>query len=136
MVDGLITQKNGNPCTQGNIFGCSPPPIIFNRYKNNRNGITLVNLTFSPLVPSADECFGFTHSYKCRRDPNSGKCGNDVISVCVSTHLALSMLLGLSDMLLLVPQRWKLDSDIIKNALKELELNQTLVFSLPQIFIS
>ncbi|KAH6914742.1 hypothetical protein BKA70DRAFT_1256952 [Coprinopsis sp. MPI-PUGE-AT-0042] len=56
-VDGLTT--NQNPCTQG-IFGCSPPPIIFNRYTN----------TFSGLI------------YNCRRDPNSGTCGSDVISVC------------------------------------------------------
>lgn len=26
-------------------------------------------------------------SYKCRKDPNSGKCGSDVISVCVSILL-------------------------------------------------
>ncbi|TFK68304.1 hypothetical protein BDN72DRAFT_898253 [Pluteus cervinus] len=51
-VDSLTT--NENPCTAG-IFGCSPPPIIFNRYTN----------TFSGLI-----------------DPNSGVCGNDVISVC------------------------------------------------------
>ncbi|KAH6911988.1 hypothetical protein BKA70DRAFT_1184522 [Coprinopsis sp. MPI-PUGE-AT-0042] len=56
-VDSLITA--GNPCNQG-IFGCSPPPVIFNRYTN----------TFSGLV------------YNCRRDGNSGACGSDVISVC------------------------------------------------------
>ncbi|KAJ7892902.1 hypothetical protein B0H14DRAFT_960933 [Mycena olivaceomarginata] len=57
VVDGLTT--NQNPCTEG-IFGCSPPPVIFNRYTN----------TFSGLI------------YACRTDPNSGVCGNDVISVC------------------------------------------------------
>ncbi|KAF9557429.1 hypothetical protein CPC08DRAFT_819886, partial [Agrocybe pediades] len=56
-VDGLTT--NQNPCTQG-IFGCSPPPIIFNRYVNS----------FSGLI------------YACRTDPNAGQCGNDAISVC------------------------------------------------------
>ncbi|KAL0958452.1 hypothetical protein HGRIS_000594 [Hohenbuehelia grisea] len=56
-VDSLTT--NQNPCNQG-IFGCSPPPIIFNRYTN----------TFTGLI------------YNCRRDPNSGVCGGDVISVC------------------------------------------------------
>jgi NAD dependent epimerase/dehydratase family enzyme len=30
-VDSLTTTKN--PCTTG-TFGCSPPPIIFNRYTN------------------------------------------------------------------------------------------------------
>ncbi|KAH6867445.1 hypothetical protein BKA70DRAFT_1494279 [Coprinopsis sp. MPI-PUGE-AT-0042] len=55
--DSLTT--NLNPCTQG-IFGCSPPPIIFNRYTN----------TFTGLI------------YNCRTDPNSGSCGSDVISVC------------------------------------------------------
>ncbi|KAJ3506078.1 hypothetical protein NLJ89_g7070 [Agrocybe chaxingu] len=57
VVDGLTT--TGNPCTQG-IFGCSPAPIIFNRYTN----------TFSGLI------------YACRRDGRSGNCGSDVISVC------------------------------------------------------
>ena len=57
-VDSLTT--TGNPCTSG-TFGCTPPPITFNSYKN----------TFSGLV------------YACRPDPNSGKCGDDVISVCV-----------------------------------------------------
>ncbi|KAI0786925.1 hypothetical protein C8Q75DRAFT_720314 [Abortiporus biennis] len=56
-VDGLVT--NENPCTEG-IFGCSPPPIIFNRYTNSFTGLI----------------------YACRTDPNSGVCGNDVISVC------------------------------------------------------
>ncbi|KAF9556825.1 hypothetical protein CPC08DRAFT_669374 [Agrocybe pediades] len=56
-VDSLTT--NQNPC-DSTTFGCSPPPIIFNRYTN----------TFTGLV------------YACRQDPNSGKCGNDVISVC------------------------------------------------------
>lgn len=35
-VDGLTT--NGNPCTKG-IFGCSPAPIIFNRYTNSFSGL-------------------------------------------------------------------------------------------------
>ncbi|KAF9256223.1 hypothetical protein L218DRAFT_911569 [Marasmius fiardii PR-910] len=56
-VDGLTT--NQNPCTEG-IFGCSPPPIIFNEYTNTFTGLR----------------------YACRRDPNSGSCGGDVISVC------------------------------------------------------
>ncbi|KAI0786919.1 hypothetical protein C8Q75DRAFT_720300 [Abortiporus biennis] len=56
-VDGLTT--NQNPCNEG-IFGCSPPPIIFNEYTNTFTGLR----------------------YACRTDPNSGVCGNDVISVC------------------------------------------------------
>ncbi|TFK60606.1 hypothetical protein BDN72DRAFT_850388 [Pluteus cervinus] len=56
-VDSLTT--TGNPCTSG-IFGCSPPPIIFNRYTNSFTGLV----------------------YACRTDPRSGVCGNDVISVC------------------------------------------------------
>ncbi|KAJ7167881.1 hypothetical protein C8R46DRAFT_996086 [Mycena filopes] len=51
------TSTSGNPCDSG-IFGCSPPPVIFNSYTSNG------------LV------------YACRTDPNSGSCGNDVISVC------------------------------------------------------
>ncbi|KAF9541908.1 hypothetical protein CPC08DRAFT_824331 [Agrocybe pediades] len=58
-VDSLTTFLGQNPCDT-TTFGCSPPPIIFNRYTN----------TFTGLV------------YACRTDPNSGKCGNDVISVC------------------------------------------------------
>jgi hypothetical protein len=42
-VDGLTT--TGNPCTNG-IFGCSPPPITFNRYTSTFTGLMLVNLTF------------------------------------------------------------------------------------------
>ncbi|KAF8880227.1 hypothetical protein CPB84DRAFT_1687666, partial [Gymnopilus junonius] len=57
IVDGLLTTEN--PCTEG-IFGCSPPPIIFNRYTNSFTGLI----------------------YSCRTDPASGTCGNDVISVC------------------------------------------------------
>ncbi|KAF9036753.1 hypothetical protein BJ165DRAFT_1532854 [Panaeolus papilionaceus] len=57
VVDGLTTTEN--PCFSG-TFGCSPPPIIFNRYTNSFTGLI----------------------YDCRTDPNSGKCGNDVISVC------------------------------------------------------
>ncbi|VDB90159.1 unnamed protein product [Peniophora sp. CBMAI 1063] len=56
-ADSLTTNKN--PCDQG-IFGCSPPPIIFNHYTNTFTGL----------------------KYVCRTDPNSGKCGSDVISVC------------------------------------------------------
>ncbi|KIK64535.1 hypothetical protein GYMLUDRAFT_56939 [Collybiopsis luxurians FD-317 M1] len=56
-VDGLIT--NENPCTEG-IFACSPPPILFDGYTNTFTGL----------------------KYACRTDPNSGTCGNDVISVC------------------------------------------------------
>ncbi|KDR70437.1 hypothetical protein GALMADRAFT_76112 [Galerina marginata CBS 339.88] len=57
VVDGLTT--NQNPCSEG-IFGCSPPPIIFNQYTNT-----------------------FTHlRYACRTDPSSGRCGNTVVSVC------------------------------------------------------
>lgn len=66
VVDSLTT--TGNPCTQG-IFGCTPPPVTFNEYTNT-----------------------FTHlKYACRPDPNSGKCGNDAISVCVSSS---SLLVG------------------------------------------
>ncbi|KAF9036750.1 hypothetical protein BJ165DRAFT_1505693 [Panaeolus papilionaceus] len=57
VVDGLTT--TGNPCTSG-IFGCTPAPVKFNRYTNS----------FTKLV------------YACRSDASSGKCGNDVISVC------------------------------------------------------
>ncbi|KAH6918092.1 hypothetical protein BKA70DRAFT_1088960 [Coprinopsis sp. MPI-PUGE-AT-0042] len=56
-VDGLTT--NQNACHQG-IFGCSPPPIIFNEYTNTFTGLR----------------------YKCRTDPNSGSCGGNTISVC------------------------------------------------------
>ena len=34
-VDGLTTSKN--PCTEG-IFGCSPPPVTFNRYTSTFTG--------------------------------------------------------------------------------------------------
>ncbi|KAF8187898.1 hypothetical protein K438DRAFT_1594834 [Mycena galopus ATCC 62051] len=57
VVDGLTT--NQNPCTEG-IFGCSPPPVIFDQYTNSFTGLR----------------------YACRPDPNSGVCGSDVISVC------------------------------------------------------
>ncbi|TFK68393.1 hypothetical protein BDN72DRAFT_841872 [Pluteus cervinus] len=57
-VDSLTTDMN--PCTTGNKFGCSPPPISINFYRNS----------FTKL------------KYACRGDPNSGKCGNDVIAVC------------------------------------------------------
>uniref|UniRef100_A0A8H7XTG5 SSCRP protein n=1 Tax=Psilocybe cubensis TaxID=181762 RepID=A0A8H7XTG5_PSICU len=57
IVDGLTTTFN--PCTQG-IFGCSPPPIIFNEYTSTFTGLR----------------------YACRPDPSSGQCGSDVISVC------------------------------------------------------
>lgn len=33
-VDGLVTDEN--PCTQA-TFGCSPPPIRFNKYTNTFN---------------------------------------------------------------------------------------------------
>jgi hypothetical protein len=55
-------------------------------------------------VPSTDELSA--DSYACRTDPNSGVCGSDVISVCVSTHL--SLLLDYLTRLVLVPQRRKL----------------------------
>ncbi|OAL56966.1 hypothetical protein IQ07DRAFT_582246 [Pyrenochaeta sp. DS3sAY3a] len=35
-VDSLTTNKN--PCDSG-TFGCSPPPIIFNRYTNTFTGL-------------------------------------------------------------------------------------------------
>ncbi|KAF7796576.1 hypothetical protein EIP86_007757 [Pleurotus ostreatoroseus] len=56
-VDSLTT--TGNPCTSG-TFSCSPAPIHFTGYTNTFTGL----------------------HYACRTDPNSGKCGNDVISVC------------------------------------------------------
>jgi len=59
IVDGLLA--TGNPCDDG-IFSCSPPPILFVGYKNTFTGL----------------------EYACRQDPNSGRCGSDVISVCVS----------------------------------------------------
>ncbi|TFK64282.1 hypothetical protein BDN72DRAFT_872113 [Pluteus cervinus] len=55
-VDSLTT--TGSPCTSG-TFGCSAPPVIFNSYRN---------------------------TYVCRRDPNSGVCGGDAISVCLITE--------------------------------------------------
>ncbi|KAF9465537.1 hypothetical protein BDZ94DRAFT_1296327 [Collybia nuda] len=55
--DGISTVDN--PCTQG-IFGCSPPPVIFNEYTDRSTGLR----------------------YACRPDPSSGKCGEDTISVC------------------------------------------------------
>ncbi|KAH9476008.1 hypothetical protein JR316_0011576, partial [Psilocybe cubensis] len=36
VVDGLTTTEN--PCTQG-IFGCSPPPVIFNEYTSTFTGL-------------------------------------------------------------------------------------------------
>ncbi|EAU88932.1 hypothetical protein CC1G_10578 [Coprinopsis cinerea okayama7 len=57
VVDGLTT--NLNPCDTS-TFGCTPPPIKFNRYTNSFDGLI----------------------YECRPDPNSGRCGDDVISVC------------------------------------------------------
>ncbi|KAF9256641.1 hypothetical protein L218DRAFT_881271 [Marasmius fiardii PR-910] len=57
VVDGLVTSLN--PCTQG-IFGCSPPPLLFNEYTSTWTGLR----------------------YACRPDPNSGNCRGDVISVC------------------------------------------------------
>jgi hypothetical protein len=61
VVDGLTTTEN--PCTsRTGIFQCSPNPVLFVGYKNGKTGL----------------------QYKCRQDGRSGKCGNDVISVCVS----------------------------------------------------
>ncbi|KAM6498825.1 hypothetical protein JOM56_006773 [Amanita muscaria] len=39
-VDGLTT--NQNPCTEG-IFGCTPPPITFNRYTNSFSHLMYVS---------------------------------------------------------------------------------------------
>ncbi|KAF9521760.1 hypothetical protein CPB83DRAFT_742139, partial [Crepidotus variabilis] len=61
VVDGLTT--NGNPCTQG-MFGCSPPPIKFNRYTSSYNGGV----------------------YSCYPDSSAENCGNDPVSVCVSSN--------------------------------------------------
>jgi hypothetical protein len=37
-VDSLTTTEN--PCTaRSGIFGCSPPPITFNRYKSTFSGL-------------------------------------------------------------------------------------------------
>ncbi|KAH9475976.1 hypothetical protein JR316_0011541 [Psilocybe cubensis] len=58
-VDGLTISSSDNPCNHG-IFGCSPPPILFNQYTNSFSGLR----------------------YACRQDKSSGKCGNDIISVC------------------------------------------------------
>ncbi|EAU89946.1 hypothetical protein CC1G_08428 [Coprinopsis cinerea okayama7 len=57
VVDGLTTTQN--PCNSG-TFGCTPAPIIFNRYTSKFNGLT----------------------YECGPDGGSGQCGSDVISVC------------------------------------------------------
>ncbi|KAJ7495419.1 hypothetical protein FB451DRAFT_1020090 [Mycena latifolia] len=59
-VDGLTT--NQNPCDEG-IFGCSPPPIIFDEYTSTFTGLRWPKY----------------QGHGC-----SGVCGNDVISVCVS----------------------------------------------------
>lgn len=45
-VDGLLT--NGNPCTDG-IFGCSPPPILFDEYTNTFTGLRLVLESIHPF---------------------------------------------------------------------------------------
>jgi hypothetical protein len=57
-VDSLTTTENS--CTEG-MFTCSPAPIHFTGYRNSFTGL----------------------QYACRTDPNSGNCGNDMISVCV-----------------------------------------------------
>lgn len=77
-VDGLTT--NQNPCTEG-IFGCSPPPIIFDQYTNTFTGLVYVH-SYSQSV--LQFVHALVHRYACRTDPNSGVCGSDVISVCVS----------------------------------------------------
>ncbi|KAK7706665.1 hypothetical protein SLS64_007496 [Diaporthe eres] len=56
-IDSLTT--TGNPCDSG-MFGCSPPPIIFNRWRYNANGLW----------------------FSCRTDSRAGSCGSDSISVC------------------------------------------------------
>ncbi|TFK68310.1 hypothetical protein BDN72DRAFT_841998 [Pluteus cervinus] len=58
-ADNLVMTTDGNLCTSG-VFGCSSPPLAINTYRNTRTGL----------------------NYACRPDPNSGVCGNDVISVC------------------------------------------------------
>jgi hypothetical protein len=50
-VDGLTT--TGNPCTQG-IFGCTPPPITFNRYTSTFSGLMLVDLPFTQWINPTD----------------------------------------------------------------------------------
>ncbi|PPQ84429.1 hypothetical protein CVT25_011256 [Psilocybe cyanescens] len=67
-VDGLTISSSDNPCTWG-IFGCSPPPILFDEYTNSFSGL----------------------KYACRPDSSSGRCGNDVISVCVSLCTYISI---------------------------------------------
>ncbi|TFK58445.1 hypothetical protein BDN72DRAFT_806416 [Pluteus cervinus] len=61
IVADYLTSKDGNvnPCTSG-MFGCSPPPIHFNKYTNSHTGLI----------------------YDCRPDPNAGRCGNYDIAVC------------------------------------------------------
>lgn len=84
-VDGLTTTEN--PCTQG-IFSCSPPPIIFDGYTNTFTHLqSVVHRTSHSLhilntTPST--------RYACRTDPNSGTCGSDSISVCVSGTFHIS----------------------------------------------
>ncbi|TFK68283.1 hypothetical protein BDN72DRAFT_898236 [Pluteus cervinus] len=61
VVDGLGLLTKDNPCfAQNGIFGCSPPPVYFNRYKSTHTGLI----------------------YTCRPDGGSGSCGSDIISVC------------------------------------------------------
>lgn len=60
-IDSLTT--TGNPCDSG-MFGCTPAPITFNRWRYNANGLW----------------------FSCRTDSRAGSCGGDSISVCVSLH--------------------------------------------------
>ncbi|TFK68311.1 hypothetical protein BDN72DRAFT_842002 [Pluteus cervinus] len=59
IADTLIIPTSSNPCAT-DTFGCSPPPLYFNKYKSTRTNLI----------------------YDCRPDPNSGVCGNDAIAVC------------------------------------------------------
>ncbi|KAF7796660.1 hypothetical protein EIP86_007843 [Pleurotus ostreatoroseus] len=48
VVDGLTT--TGNPCDSG-IFGCSPPPIIFDQYTSSFNGLIAATTEIESFWP-------------------------------------------------------------------------------------
>ncbi|KAI7781797.1 hypothetical protein LA080_014287 [Diaporthe eres] len=57
---GIGHQQNLGGGVSRCMFGCSPPPIIFNRWRYNANGLW----------------------FSCRTDSIAGSCGSDSISVC------------------------------------------------------
>ncbi|TFK68305.1 hypothetical protein BDN72DRAFT_960374 [Pluteus cervinus] len=59
LVDKLVMEKHGNPCTSS-MFGCSPPPLHINKYTSSHTKLI----------------------YDCRPDPKAGNCATDLIAVC------------------------------------------------------